>query len=196
MQLCCCASFCNRIARLQLFIHQSSQKPHFPVPRSCRTPFPGQTNTSSPASACPRACLGLRLSAGSGAAGDLRPSSRGCRRGWTQTLSSVWLGSLRGGGSGVGDDSLSIHSSTIKPISSGRIRGCAVLIRPPHPIGALEKFDERHSRCHCRVCACARFLFHCSFFVPKCLFIDLSNLFLPSSVIVFLYSSVIVITAL
>lgn len=34
------------------------------------------------------------------------------------------------------------------------------------------------------VCACARFLFHCSFFVPKCLFIDLSNLFLPSSVIV------------
>lgn len=87
----------------------------------------------SPVSVGPRGCLSLPLSPGSGTAGDLRPSSSG---GWTQTLSPVWLSALRGGGSSVGDDSSSVHSSTIEPISSGRIRGCGALIRPLHPIRA------------------------------------------------------------
>lgn len=59
----------------------------------------------------------------------------------------------------------------------------AVLIRPPHPIRAPAFTSFIKPFCHCCACVRACFLFHCSIFVPKCLFIDLSSLFPPSSVI-------------
>lgn len=97
----------------------------------------------------------------------------------------------------MGDDSSSIHSSAIKPISSGRIRGCAVLIRPPHPIRAPAgmSFIKPFSHCCVWVCVRTRSRFHSSFFIPQCLFINLSNLCPPSSVTVCVCVSVIAIKA-
>ncbi len=46
-------------------------------------------------------------------------------------LASSRVRCRRRGGSSVGDDSLSIYRSTIKPISSGWIQSCTRLINPP-----------------------------------------------------------------
>lgn len=81
-QLCFHTTFCNRICRLPLFVHRSSQKPHFPILRSCCRPFLAK-QTRPPlhpsiqeavlVSACPLA-----------GAGDLRPSSGGAV--WEMTV--------------------------------------------------------------------------------------------------------------
>lgn len=143
----CLSSVCVSLLLLtplpQISLHRNliSRRSPIPLPTPPFESVLGQVNTSSPLHlSIWKPCLSVRLSVCwlSEAAGDLKLSSRGCWRGWGFRPSPLaWLelrdGVLGGrkGGSSVGDDSLSIHRSTIRPISSGWIKSCTELINRP-----------------------------------------------------------------
>ncbi len=119
----------------------------------------------------------------------------------------------------MGDDSLSVYTSTIRPISSGWIKSCTTLINPlltlftsaPARVPHLNIFQTFQMISlvifvllrHCLLLpfailsACMCLLFHFAFFFRQCVFLDLSlqsSFLSPPSPPIFC-PSVIVITA-
>lgn len=107
----------------------------------------------------------------------------------------VWLASgvQEKGGSSVGDDSLSVYRSTIRPISSDWIKSCPGLINPPLALITSAPARVLHLNisqafqmvslfifcllCHCLLLpssilsACMCLLFHVFFFSSMCFFL-------------------------